>query len=481
MHQQYSCAKQNPDHFPTGSFGWNSSSLNSSMTAAQVAAAEMYVRRSSSSSSSGGGSGSSSFTLKQEAAAAFAAAAAADALRPCHVLPELLDVDFTNSAKFTAHTKGGAAAPGQGFGVFPAPSSSSSSSKYQQQGGQLDESDEFTWQEFLATVAAINYPNKYRQQQQQLSRQASLVRGAGGCKGHISFTAKASASLGPIAEGLEVVGAVVTDQNAAPASHKQQHRGVADRVSADASTVSVSSAHPGAQLTARSIGAPADSATPEKQQQQQLLSAASARPPAVQQLALEEVDQEWSSLGLQPTGADPTTPTVLFGSTSGSKTAWKPASSSSSSSGIMGLGGSGGKLAVAAAAAAAGATAAGAADGMWAVLDADAQLYARAQAAPDADTGSAAAATAVAATAAAETRMPIPPEGRPAKDPSRRVTLFTESMRERGECPAPPRSPRFERGNDSQGKRHNLTLSGAKLDEILDSAATAAAGAAAGM
>lgn len=472
MQQQYSCAKQNPELFRTGSFGWGSNSLNSSSMTAAAAAAELYARRSS---SSGGGSGSSSFTLKQEAAAAFAAAAAADALRPCHVLPELLDVDFLNSAEFTAYSKEGVV-PAQGSGVFPALNNSSSSSMYQQQGGELDEADEFTWQEFLATVAAINYPNVYRQQQQQLSREASLSRDGGGPKGLTSFTAKASASLGPIAEGLEGVDAAALDQHAAPASPKQQHKDASERVSPDASRASFSCDHLGGQLTARSLGAAAPAAdTATSQQQQRVFSAARARSPAVQQLALADIDKELTTLGLQPIGADPETPTNMFGSPSSSKSAAKAASAAASS--IKGLGSSArGKAAAPAAPpvnASAATTAGG--DGMWAGPNADTQEYARTHPAAESPSGAAPAA-AIAAVAAAETHMPTPPEGRPAKDPSRRVTLFTESMRERGECPAPPRSPRFERATDSQAKRNQHTLSGAKLDEILDSAAGATAG-----
>jgi hypothetical protein len=452
MQQQYSCAQQDLG-LPIG-FGWGSASANS---ASLAAAADAYTHRRSSSSSSGGGSSTGSFTIKHEAAAAFAAAAAAEALRPCHVLPELLE----DAAEFTASSsRGGVFGPGAASSI-----SSSSSGGYGS--GDVDEADSFTWQEFLATVAAINYPSVHRQQQQALSRQHSSLQGDGS-RGAGGLSGKASASLGPIAEGLEGADAIAIDQHPAPTGAPKSPRRAApaqqERTSFDHSRISLSSPgrQDGQQLTARQLTTEAPAAASgaahshPQQQQPRLASAARSRSPVLQQLALADIDKDLASLGFQPTGAEPGTPTVGFSSSQGgSKSAKAPAGSS-----------------------------AAVADDMWAALEGDTQEYARRHGAADSPAAASSAgvvsspAAAAAAAALSEQPVPVPPEGKPAKDPARRVTLFTESMRERGECPAPPRSPRFaDRHTDSRGQRRpaGVLLSGSKLDEILDSAAAAAA------
>lgn len=457
MQQQYSCARQDPNR--AVGFGCGSGSANSTGLAA---ATESYTQRRRSSSSSGGGSSASSFTIKQEAAAAFAAAAAADALRPCHVLPELLEDDFLNSAEFAASSRGGRS----GAGV---------TSVSGHIDGDVDEADGFTWQEFLATVAAINNPSVHRQQQQALalSWQHSSLQGEGS-QGAGGFSGKGSASLGPIAEGLEGADALATDQHSAPAGAPKSPRRAApgDRASFDLSRISLSSpSRPdGQQLTARQLHAEgaAGGAVNQQQQQERLASAAWSRSPVLQQLALEAIDKDLASLGFQPTGAEPETPTVGFSSSHGGSKADKvPAGSHAT---------------VTAAATAAGTAVAN--DKMWAGLDGDTQEYTRKHGAADSlaaasagDVSSPAVAAAPSAAAQPEQPAPPPPEARPAKDPARRVTLFTESMRERGECPAPPRSPRFaDRRTDSHSQRRpaGALLSGSKLDDMLDSAAAAA-------
>jgi hypothetical protein len=420
MQQQYSCAKQQEaDLQGCLSFGWGSGSMRSQL------AAESYARRSSSS-----GSSNSSFTLKQDAAAAFAAAAAAEALGPCHVLPDLFDDDpgFMDWAE--RHSRSSAQTVGTSSHWRAQQSSKPASKSSQQQHGE-DEAD-FTWQEFLATVAAINYPSLHRMQQQG---QLLLADGSKST----AATAKSAASLGPIAEGLEHMDAAVPDQHVAPPSPKQ--RGA----SADVGRLSFSS--PG-QVTAREM---AGQAFDSPAQQQQPASpekpgrTSPARSPELQQLALGDLDEELASLGLQPTGAEPKTPTLMFGSSAGSSFSRSAA--------------------------------AAAEDSLWPGLDADTAEYSRRHA------GSPSAPTEASPAAVGPREAPAQsaPEAKPAKDPARRVTLFTESMRNRGECPAPPRSPRFEQHRVNSKAARPAAASGAKLDEILDQHAAETAEVPAGM
>lgn len=419
MQQQYSCAKhQDAEMQGSVSLGWGSGPIRSQL------AAESYTRRSSSS-----GSSNSSFTLKQEAAAAFAAAAAAEALGPCHVLPDLFDDDaglvdwmarHSNSSAPTAKTTNA----GQAQHSSRSTSKSSSWNSQQQHEHGEDEAD-FTWQEFLATVAAINYPSLHRMQQQ-----GQLLLEEGSAK--TVATAKSAASLGPIAEGLEHMDAAVPDQHVAPASPKV--RGAPT----DVGRLSFSS--PG-QLTVRKMAGQAVDGPAQQQQQphkqqespSKLGCTSPTRAPALQQLAMDGLDKELASLGLQSTGAEASTPTLTFGSSAGS---------------------SFGRAAAASAAE----------DSLWPGLDADTAEYSRRHAgSPGARTGSPAP-----AAATREAPAQSAPEAKPAKDPARRVTLFTESMRNRGECPAPPRSPRFEQRVNSKAARQLAAPSGLKLDELLE-------------
>jgi hypothetical protein len=296
----------------------------------------------------------------------------------------------------------------------------------------------------------------YRMQQQQLHQEllgeASQARIA---------SAKTATSLGPIAEGLEgSVDAVIHDQHAAPASPKPR------RGSADNRRLSFTSELSAAQLTARHLPVgPADGwvqqqqqegeQPPQQQQQSRTASAATARgspegggrsrSPVLQQLALDDIDKELASLGLGQSGTEPGTPSLMFGSTTAAEGA-------------------------------------AAADGMWAGMNADPKKYLNMH------SGELAPAAATGPAASASVEPPLlapsqPVEPKPAKDPARRVTLFTESMRERGECPAPPRSPRFEqRGLGSKGVKQTglASASGAQLDELIDAHASLGAGPTAG-
>lgn len=486
MQQQYACAKLQPELMLQQQRGMmalgcgSGSSFSSNSFSQQAAAEAAFRRQSSGSSSSANGSGSSSFTLKQEAAAAFAAAAAADALRPCHVIPELLDDTpgfealRLSPAVSTAAALSGLSSrqsSGQPHWLLSQALGGLTTMQQQQQQhggsssrqlsmtavgrqGEEDEDESFTWQEFLATVAAINYPNVHRQQQQQQQLQRHQDQ---------QQQPSAAASLGPIAEGLEsAADAAVVDQAAsAPSPYKSSPRAARTASGVDLQRLSFSSADCAAgQVTARTLRVSSNSgaaAAPHHQQHQQQPSPAavphagggdsrSKSPVQLQQLVLDDIDRQLTNLGLQPLGGaacsadeadQPSTPCLMFSAgnspAANDITGGVPRSSKARASP---------ELQPAARAATppppvSAATAAGA------TSQVDSPSAAEPAAAVDSPTSSSAAAS------------PSVPEGKPAKDPARRVTLFTESMRHRGECPAPPRSPRFDEGRrpNSRGAR----------------------------
>ena len=431
MQQQYESFRQKADCQPSsslekggwGSFGRGSLSSNAAAAAA-VAAGEGYSRRCSTSGSSF--SSTSSFTLKQEAAAAFAAAAAADALRPCHVLPEVW-ADEDGWAPWPSKDSHSA------VGILPLLLSGSGSNSSGQAlttaavaavAGQWEDNEtDFTWQEFLSTVAAINYPSLVRQQQQLLLQQelqrvaadaaAAAPRAAGVQTAAVGGgSAKAAACLGPIAEGLED-----TDAAADRAASPQPNAAPAVVFSSPADVGRLSFRCESGQVTARPLPAASGGRASHEQLQRPSSAAAGAaaasgggsgsrvRSPVQHKLALDDLDKELASLGLAPTaaagGAEPTTPSCFSERTSGGSDADTHAYASRPH---------------------------------HAREAASQQGSAAGSAVADVEAGTGAESAHEAAAVAAPESPAKPP-----KDNTRRVTLFTESMRHRGECPAPPR------------------------------------------
>jgi len=453
MQQHYGCSKLLSDT-PGGGLTheWSSSFVRHS-----TAAAEAGSRRSSSSS---GGSGTNSFTLKQEAAAAFAAAAAADALRPCHVLPELMDDDEDELMVMPGAAGGYSAAQpelhwllAQAMGFLSVQHSGTAASTRVGQGWRTltgtegkcaDPTSEYTWQEFLATVSAITYPSTLRaQQQQHLQQNLMPMCGSVAYVNHGAAPSSA-ASLGPIAEGLEDV--EVTASHSAPLP-------TVSTAAAVAAPARLSFSNDDGHVTARSLQlAAAHPPLTQLARPTSPLAAAEsgsrAKSPKLRQLALDDIDKDLASLGLQPIGVEPATPSFTVGGNN------------------LGCTAAGG----------------GSCPRLGASTDECSNTHATkillsAPGLPQPQTlpGTAAAgADAAAATTAAAAAVDHPTAiagTKPTKDGSRRVTLFTESMRNRGECPAPPRSPRFTERPSSSAMKQNPALLSGGLDALLDLAA----------
>jgi hypothetical protein len=326
---------------------------------------------SSSAGSSGVSSSCSSYTLQHEQAAAFAVAAVSEALMPCDALPDLLDEGCRRSGAAAGSTgarlreppgRWGSAAGTACAAEMPArPVAHHGSSAAG--GGMLQHAshsvtahgEDYTWHEFLATVAAINHPTLVREQLQQQQQQ---LLGQAACSQECS---EAPPALGPIAEGFEQPRSrqhAARQQSTAP----QQHTPASIR---DAN------AEPGSRERA-----------------------ASAR------LSLQQPGEEHGRLATLP--EEPGSPEVLLHGSSDR-----------------------------------GAAAQTSKPALWHGLDDDAA-------------DAAAAATEPRGAAPEAAGKPVR-AGRPPRDANRRVMLFTESMRSRGECPAPPKSPRFaERASGSR-------------------------------
>lgn len=458
MQQHYGCSKLLSDT-PGGGLthDWGSSSFRHS-----TAAAEAGFRRSSSSS---GGSGTNSFTLKQEAAAAFAAAAAADALRPCHVLPELLDDDVDELMVLPGVAGGHSAAQpelhwllAQAMGFLSLQHSGTAASTSVGQGWRTltgtegkcpDPTSDYTWQEFLATVSAISYPSTLRVQQQQLLQQNMLPMCGSAAEVDCGAAPSSAASLGPIAEGLEDV--EVAGSHSAPLP-------TVSTAAAVAAPARLSFNCDDGHVTARSLQLAADHPplTQSARPSSPLAAAEGGRrskSPTLRQLALDDIDKDLASLGLQPIGVEPATPSFTLGGGNLAGTA-------SGGGSCPGLGAS--------------TDACANTHATKVLLSAPGSLMPQPQALPATATaaaGTEAAAAMTAAPAAVDHPAAAIAGAKPPKDGSRRVTLFTESMRNRGECPAPPRSPRFTERPSSSAMKQNPALLGGGLDALLDLAA----------
>lgn len=424
-----------------------------------------FLRRSSSS----GCSSVASFKRKQDAAVAFAAAAAAEAVLPHHAFPELVDSSSDEEGWF-----GGGKARKDRTGKKSWPEGSDPALSAAQENTGMPEQQRkrtsgsgsrptssrptsssvagvddapFSWQEFLSTLAAIDYPDVIRQQKQEaFLEQQQQRQGSGGFKG---------AELGPIAEGVENgSNSACNALNPSPTVNIFSHSMGAD--GAGAATLS----HGMAAVAAAAVAAgPAEAVAAGSRPVTPSGGGLVPKPPASpsplaghqnvrshQQLSLEVLDSELQSLGLQTAAAEPETPCVLVHgqSSSGAVSAAAGAKAGSGESSLIWPG----------------------------LVDRSPQSSPR-----------------PAGVRAQPGILITPREGEPGRDSSnsgslshrgpppkeRRVTLFTESMKKKGEGPAAaePSSPRVFRYNPTSQPSQPSALKGGSsyvpdLDDVLE-------------
>jgi hypothetical protein len=367
----------------------------------------------------------------------------------------------------------GSAATGSKAGSRPSSSRSKSSSKpssgsRRSKGSSSSSAEDygdapFTWHEFLATVAAIDHPDIVRQQrQQQLQQQQSAAEGLVGML-----------SLGPIAEGVEP----------APSPSLGLHSRTAPGYTLaleDTGTATFPNGVAGAAAAAVLAGRASPPASARRTPTPPLdpRPAAAAAPRSIrgqQPLSLDLLDSELQSLGLGAAEAEPKTPYLLVHgpSSGGAAGQWQTDEAAADSTEPNPISARRWPGLQDEQRPASPRTVNGVSSG------APTQLSPRTAAGGGSPAGVRAQPSIIITPMEGAEQQGSGSGGGAVQHRQRRVTLFTESMRQRGESPEPGTKSIYNHQLHTSGRRAGRLVQQDAADELLDLLGDAPAGAAA--